>query len=172
MRTEHNKRTLARYYERKKDPMFLLERNARARARHKANPEVRREQARQHVDRLAKRIGLEEQRKRAAEKRKRCLDVQRKSCPEHLQRQYFERNLKTKFKMTTEEYAFMELSQDYKCASCGEPFTGENYAVIDHCHTTGKVRALLHNKCNAALGMLLDDPIKLRKLLNYIESHQ
>ena len=33
------------------------------------------------------------------------------------------------------------------CAVCFEPI-GPGEAVLDHCHTTGKIRAVLHRGCN------------------------
>lgn len=43
--------------------------------------------------------------------------------------------------------------QSGKCALCGEKITpGEQ--VLDHCHTTGHCRGVLHRGCNAMLGHL------------------
>jgi len=41
--------------------------------------------------------------------------------------------------------------------------------AIDHCHTTNKVRGLLCNSCNVALGNVKDDIGRLRKLIEYLE---
>ena len=39
------------------------------------------------------------------------------------------------------------------CAICQEPLdAGE--AVLDHCHTTGQIRAVLHRGCNMYIGAL------------------
>jgi hypothetical protein len=41
--------------------------------------------------------------------------------------------------------------QQHRCAICHQPvLAGE--AVLDHCHTTGAVRDVLHRSCNALLG--------------------
>jgi hypothetical protein len=52
-------------------------------------------------------------------------------------------------------------SQDNSCALCDTPvqlFEGNNFSgVIDHCHTTGKVRGILCGHCNVALGKLESD---------------
>lgn len=37
------------------------------------------------------------------------------------------------------------------CAICHEPVT-QDEAVLDHCHTTGYIRAVLHRGCNAYIG--------------------
>lgn len=40
---------------------------------------------------------------------------------------------------------------------------------VDHCHTTGKVRGLLCNNCNTALG-LVDDKIEvLKRMIKYLK---
>lgn len=44
--------------------------------------------------------------------------------------------------------------QDGKCAVCGEPFTLNNPAVLDHDHTTGQCRGALHRGCNSMLGVI------------------
>lgn len=45
------------------------------------------------------------------------------------------------------------LQQGSKCKLCGQQIeTAEQ--VLDHCHTTGEVRGVLHRGCNAMLGHL------------------
>lgn len=47
--------------------------------------------------------------------------------------------------------ASLHADQNGRCALCGEPLPiGE--AVLDHDHTTGQVRGVLHRGCNAMLG--------------------
>lgn len=40
------------------------------------------------------------------------------------------------------------------CELCGEVFTEKNPAVVDHDHTTGEIRGVLHRGCNAMLGVI------------------
>jgi hypothetical protein len=41
--------------------------------------------------------------------------------------------------------------------------------VVGHCYATGKVRGLLCDFCNKALGFARDDPRVLRSLATYLE---
>jgi len=41
--------------------------------------------------------------------------------------------------------------------------------VVDHDHSTGRVRKLLCNACNLAIGMVQEDPARLRALAAYLE---
>ena len=52
--------------------------------------------------------------------------------------------------------AEMLLSQNNKCAICGEDISDQpmRSAVLDHNHKTGFVRAVLHRGCNALLGKI------------------
>lgn len=42
-------------------------------------------------------------------------------------------------------------------------------AYIDHCHTTGKVRGLLCQKCNSGLGLLGDNIEGVLQMVKYLE---
>jgi hypothetical protein len=37
-------------------------------------------------------------------------------------------------------------------------------------HTTGRVRGLLHSGCNTALGLLLEDPERIKALVLYAQA--
>ena len=52
--------------------------------------------------------------------------------------------------ITVVEYNEMFEKQKGCCAVCGLPF-GET-PNVDHCHESGKVRGLLHTRCNHMLG--------------------
>ena len=57
------------------------------------------------------------------------------------------------------------------CECCGEAPSGRyKNLCLDHCHTTGKFRAWLCDKCNRALGMVIDNPDILRKLAMILEN--
>jgi peptide methionine sulfoxide reductase MsrB len=88
------------------------------------------------------------------------------------------KNLKQLYGMSSEDYQLIFLAQNGVCAACGQPETAIDHRTkqvknlqIDHCHTTGRVRALLCKECNNALGLLHDDKERIRLLLRYVEFH-
>lgn len=69
----------------------------------------------------------------------------------------------------------LRVAQQDKCAICGihaadikHKAFDTNPLVIDHSHTSGKVRGLLCPKCNVGLGHFDDDPEALRKAREYL----
>jgi Recombination endonuclease VII len=73
-----------------------------------------------------------------------------------------------KYGLTQEDYDRL-LSEQVGCAGCGSSDAGPKGWMIDHCHESGRVRALLCYRCNTALGMFGDDPAPLRALALFIE---
>ena len=53
------------------------------------------------------------------------------------------------------------------CDACGRRVES---MTIDHCHESGRVRGLLCKPCNFALGIVEDDPARLRALADYLEA--
>lgn len=86
-------------------------------------------------------------------------------------------DLKKMFGITLQQYQQMEAAQQGKCAICGRTErTFDKHGLprkmpVDHCHKTGKVRALLCTSCNRGLGLFKDDPEALRVAALYIERH-
>lgn len=60
--------------------------------------------------------------------------------------------LKKHYGITLDQYEQMLVDQKGLCAICKKP----GKLVVDHCHATKKIRGLLHNNCNTALGLLQD----------------
>lgn len=59
--------------------------------------------------------------------------------------------------ITTQEYEARLKKQGHVCACCGTHTPGhKGKFVVDHCHLSGKVRGLLCNNCNQALGLMRD----------------
>jgi hypothetical protein len=83
--------------------------------------------------------------------------------------------LKSRFKITAEEYEKLLLDQNGQCAICSKAETANcnwtsktRMLAIDHCHVTGKIRGLLCGKCNTGLGLLNDSETLLENALKYI----
>lgn len=63
--------------------------------------------------------------------------------------------------------------QNGRCAICNrEPFGRWTTFYIDHDHTTGKVRGLLCQKCNAGIGLLMDSIPILFLAIRYLTNHE
>lgn len=73
--------------------------------------------------------------------------------------------------ITPDQFEVMLKEQGGTCAIChtDKPtLNGKGSFRIDHCHTTGKVRGLLCNKCNAGLGMFSDKIEMLNRAIAYL----
>lgn len=67
-----------------------------------------------------------------------------------------------------ETFAKLNSEQQGLCAKCGRTCDTYSTLSIDHCHTTGKIRGLLCNKCNTGIGLLGDNIEGLQAALNYL----
>lgn len=120
-----------------------------------------------------------------------CREVRRRSNRAHRERigsaGTRAAHLMQKYKITPAEYDALRAAQDYRCAICqvheseirvalrGRPKLDGSRAsepfrlVVDHCHTSGRVRGLLCPNCNTAVGMLQESPELIRATLAYVE---
>jgi len=83
------------------------------------------------------------------------------------------KSLRRQYGLTLDQVEQMYVAQDGKCSICEETLdaskgSGKRFHV-DHCHATGKVRALLCRRCNAGLGGFRDNPDWIRRAADYIE---
>lgn len=86
-----------------------------------------------------------------------------------LRRKVIQRNAKLrKYGWTLEDFGRQLVRQNFSCAGCLKPINDET-ARVDHCHKTNKVRGLLCNSCNWALGHTYDRASTLRRLMAYME---
>jgi hypothetical protein len=101
------------------------------------------------------------------------------------QRQYRQNNfrawksgkLKSAYGITIEEYEEMYERQEGVCALCGRAETSTYRSeprrlAVDHCHDTGKVRALLCSNCNTGLGSFMHDPELLQRAISYLDRYR
>ena len=79
---------------------------------------------------------------------------------------------------TAQDYERLFEAQNGVCAICAKPETviDSRYGktkdlAIDHCHKSGKIRALLCSNCNRGLGLFNDDIELLAKARAYVLSH-
>ena len=73
---------------------------------------------------------------------------------------------------TLEHIQQMRTNADGICQCCGLPGEGHyKRLVIDHCHSTGKIRGLICAKCNTVLGLVKDRIEVLQNLQTFIENN-
>lgn len=79
---------------------------------------------------------------------------------------------KRKYNLTIEEYDAKLHSQNYSCDICNihRDDCSKDFSV-DHCHKTGKVRSLLCNKCNSALGFFNESIKIMNKAISYVKKY-
>ena len=87
--------------------------------------------------------------------------------------------LKRHYNLSIEEFEFKYNSQQGRCAICKKSvlFSGTvqnrtSIACVDHDHITNKVRGLLCNNCNRALGLFQDSPEILESALSYLKEYK
>lgn len=87
--------------------------------------------------------------------------------------------LKKRFGMSLEDYKNLLSSQGGVCAICAQPETAQDpkagaarAMAVDHCHTSGRVRALLCSSCNTGLGLFGDDPVRIMAAASYLLYHK
>lgn len=71
-----------------------------------------------------------------------------------------------KYGITESDFIALATRQDNRCAICRE--LSSQAFHVDHCHTTGKVRGLLCNRCNRGLGFFRDCANLLVAAQNYL----
>jgi hypothetical protein len=84
--------------------------------------------------------------------------------------------LRTRYGISRSEYHAMLEAQGGGCGICGtkEPGNGkgDKYFDVDHCHTTGKVRALLCRNCNVTVGVIEKKSALIKLIHEYLKRHQ
>jgi hypothetical protein len=82
-----------------------------------------------------------------------------------------DKKLKRTYGLSSKDYETMLANQDGRCLICGSTNPNHNSGkfVVDHCHTTNKVRGLLCSQCNCGLGNFKDNPKSLRTAASYLE---
>lgn len=76
-----------------------------------------------------------------------------------------------RYGITQQQYWKIFEEQNGVCAICKTPPNGRKLD-IDHCHESGKVRALLCPLCNSGLGHFKESTELLLKAVSYLEEHK
>jgi hypothetical protein len=76
-------------------------------------------------------------------------------------------SMKRVYGLSKEKYNQMYERQNGACFICEDT----SKLMVDHCHTTGKVRALLCRACNFGLGNFRDNPRLLNLAIGYLKHH-
>lgn len=74
------------------------------------------------------------------------------------------KRIEKKYNLPYEEYINLSNQQNGLCAICKTI----EIQVVDHCHTTGKVRGLLCGRCNTGIGLFLDNVESLKNAIDYL----
>jgi hypothetical protein len=80
--------------------------------------------------------------------------------------------LKTRYKISLEQYNAMIEEQNGVCWLCGNPPTETNPLCVDHDGKTGVIRKILCRQCNVGIGNLKHDPELLHKAAIYLEGYK
>ncbi len=67
-----------------------------------------------------------------------------------------------------QDYESMFAAQNGVCAICSSAPSRKMRLCVDHCHRTGKVRSLLCNLCNFAVGILEKDDSRYEQVKDYV----
>lgn len=92
------------------------------------------------------------------------------SCTKRPKRQKYISNshLERTYGITIEEKQQLVESQHHCCLICFKDISTNG--VVDHCHTTGKVRGVLCSQCNLLLGMAKDNQQILLNAVEYLKA--
>lgn len=82
--------------------------------------------------------------------------------------------LKNKYGITLEEFEILLAHQGEVCAICLEKDNDKRYLklCVDHNHKTGKIRGLLCQNCNRALGSFKESINVLEKAIAYLKKYE
>lgn len=102
---------------------------------------------------------------------KNCNTIKAREYRKANPQKYLKNQLST-YNLSVDSYNILLEAQNHVCAICEKP-PGVNprqtRLCVDHCHISGKVRFLLCDQCNRALGMLGDTKKSIMKVIKYLE---
>mgnify|MGYP001459426912 CR=1 FL=1 len=89
-----------------------------------------------------------------------------KSCQGKERVKYYKPNEKTRQQLRISDAFYEELMKNEHCNICGKELEKK---CIDHCHETKKIRGVLCNNCNTALGLFKDNVEVMKDAIRYLE---
>lgn len=79
--------------------------------------------------------------------------------------------LKKTYGLTLDTYSELLSAQNNVCAICNKANASGRSLHVDHNHSTGKIRELLCNSCNSAIGYAKEDISVLERIILYLKKH-
>lgn len=89
---------------------------------------------------------------------------------ERYKRQHNKYLKERRYGITQDQFDQMLVDQNNKCKICKNEFKNSKDTHIDHCHSTNKVRSLLCNNCNLALGQFMDNTDIMDNAIKYLSN--
>ena len=84
-------------------------------------------------------------------------------------KKYPYKNAARKYSIPEEQVEAMWATEN--CMICNAPRKADKMLCIDHCHSTGRIRGVLCDDCNIALGKFKDNPESLKQAILYLEKY-
>lgn len=85
----------------------------------------------------------------------------------------FDLYLRRTYNMTSDTYYTTLEKQRFSCPLCSRSMSNEGRRfAVDHCHVSGKVRGILCQPCNTALGLLKENIDTLSKAIAYLRKKE
>src|SRR5690242_4430850 len=88
--------------------------------------------------------------------------------PANRDRRYATDRACRKYGITVGMYHMMLIKQQGLCRICNGPPIGKIRLSVDHDHKTGKVRGLLCDKCNQAIGAFNENTSIMQQAIDYL----
>lgn len=93
--------------------------------------------------------------------------------PELMKAKDRKNSLKRFWNMTQEQFQVLLNAQNGTCALCSKTESNPNKSLcIDHDHNTGRIRGLLCDNHNRAMGLFKDSIEDMEKAIKYLKSHR
>jgi Recombination endonuclease VII len=84
----------------------------------------------------------------------------------------WKRNILLLYNLTPEKWQDLFDAQGGLCDLCGQPPDAEERLSVDHSHDTGKVRALVHKRCNLIIDYFEKYRVACDNAPDYLERHK